>query len=227
MTIEKNKTYDFKKEFWPAVGINKGQWENRKADLLNWISNFFDYELQEGRPIRIHIFEVFGEYQPLPRKVNSTELTQQKQEDYKNFAIASLGTEFKPNSKAKTSREAIFAFGHDKYGHTNVKAVAERYVGPVFDEYGECNNIKRWVWYSTYEPLDNDTLNKWRAIMAEEHISEQEAANAFYRQEQGEDISREQGYFRNAREHFKAEFGEAPILVADWKLKKDEECALP
>lgn len=92
-----------------------------------------------------------------------------------------MGTEFKPNSKAKTSREAIAAFGYEKYGHINTKAVAERYVGPVFNEYGECNHVRHWVWYSTYEPLDAKTLERWRTIMVEEHISEQEAANAFYR----------------------------------------------
>ena len=31
--------------------------------------------------------------------------------------------------------------------------------------------------------------------MSEESISETEAANAFYKQEQGEDISKEKGYF--------------------------------
>ena len=220
VNIEKGKIYDFKKEFWPAVGINKGQWENRKEDLLNWIGNFYEYELHEGRPIRIHILEIIGDYQPLPRKINNVELTKQKQEDYKNFALASLGTEFKPNSKAKTSREAISAFGHEKYGHINAKAVAERYVGPVFNQYGECNNVRRWVWYATYQPLDSATLERWRRIMEEEHISEREAANAFYRQECGEDISKEKGYFKAARDRFVTEFGDYAILVSDWRLKK-------
>jgi hypothetical protein len=131
--------------------------------------------------MRIHIKEIYGEYRPLPRK--GANLMQQKQEDYKTFAIASLGTEFKPNSKAKTSREAMASFGYEKYGHTNVQAVSKRFVGPVFDQYGESNGIRRWVWYETYEPLDELTLERWRVIMTEEHISEQEAANAFYRQE--------------------------------------------
>ena len=63
------------------------------------------------------------------------------------------------------------------------------------------------MWYSSYEPLDAAALEKWRQIMAEESISEQEAANAFYRQEQGEDISKERGYFAKARERLKEEFG--------------------
>ena len=218
LVIEKNHIYDFKKEFWVALDIKKNQWETRRDDLLEWLTNFYDYELYDGRPIRIFIKEIYGTYQPLPRKNLIT--TQQKHEDYKDFTIAALGTEFKPNSKAKVTREAIHSFGHQKYGHDNVQGVSKRYVGPVFDEYGESNGVRRWVWYTTYEPLDERTLERWRAIMAEEHISEQEAANAFYRQEQGEDISREQGYFKRARERFIDEFGSCAILVADWRLKR-------
>lgn len=55
--------------------------------------------------------------------------------------------------------------------------------------------------------------------MAEEHISEQEAANAFYRQEQGEDISKEKGYYKKARTRLKEEFGMNAVLVSDWRLK--------
>lgn len=218
MTVERNHSYDFKAEFWPMVGIKKNQWETRKKDLLEWLENFFDYELIEGRPIRILIKDIYGKYQPLPRKNIFT--AEQKIEDYKEFTIAALGVEFKPNSKAKTSREAINAFGREKYGHDNAEGVSRRFVGPLFDEYGECNNVRRWVWYSTYEPLDDMALERWRRIMEEEHISEREAANAFYRHAEGEDISKEKGYFKAARDRFVTEFGDYAILVSDWRLKK-------
>ena len=217
MVIKKDAVYNFKEEFWPALGISKNTWERRKEDFLEWLTNFYDYELLEGRPIRIHIKEIYGEYRPLPRKLNN--LMEQKQQDYTNFTIASLGTEFKPNSKARVAREAIYSFGQEKYGHTNAEAISRRYVGPVMETYGECNNIKRWVWYSTYEPLDAAALERWRAIMAEEHISEKEAANAFYRHAEGEDISKEKGYFMKARMRFKEEFGDTAILISDWRLK--------
>lgn len=216
--VEAGRIYKFKEEFWPLINVSKNTWDRRKTDFLAWLENFYDYELIEGRPLRIFIKEVYGEYQPLPRKVQ--DLTPQKKDDYTRFAIASLGTEFKPNSKAKTAREAIAAFGYEKYGHTNAESVGKRYISPVFNEYGECDNKKKWVWYSTYEPLDIATLERWRMIMSEEHISEQEAANAFYRQEQGEDISKEKRYFSAARARFKAEFGDFVILTSSWRLKK-------
>ena len=211
--------YEFKTEFWPLIGIKKNQWENRKEDLLEWLTNFYDYELLEGRPLRIHIKEVYGEYQPLPRQVNNTVLSEEKKQRYTAFAIASLGTEFKPNSKAKTTREALDAFGRKDYGHENVQSISKRYIGPAFDQYGETNGIRHWVWYPSYEPLSEKELERWRLIMAEEHISEQEAANAFYRQEQGEDISKEKGYYKKARARLKEEFGMNAVLVSDWRLK--------
>lgn len=211
--------YDFKAEFWPLVGIKKNQWENRKEDLLEWLTNFYDYDLLIGKPLRIHIKEVYGEYQPLPRQVNNTALSEEKKQRYTAFAIASLGTEFKPNSKAKTTREALDAFGRKDYGHENVQSISKRYIGPAFDQYGETNGIRHWVWYPSYEPLSETELERWRLIMAEEHISEQEAANAFYRQEQGEDISKEKGYYKKARARLKEEFGMNAVLVSDWRLK--------
>lgn len=56
----------------------------------------------------------------MPRQVNNTVLSEEKKQRYTAFAIASLGTEFKPNSKAKTTREALDAFGRKDYGHENV-----------------------------------------------------------------------------------------------------------
>lgn len=136
--VEKGKIYNFKEEFWGMVGISKYSWETRKEDVLIWLENFYDYELLEGRPIRIYIKEVYGDYRPLPRQ--GFDLMEQKKRDYTEFAIASLGTEFKPNSKAKTARDAIDSFGLERYGHTNAEAVGKRFVGPAFDKYGESDN---------------------------------------------------------------------------------------
>lgn len=213
------KIYNMKEELFPLLNIPLNQYKARKQDLLVWFKNFFDYEIMNGKPIRIKIVEVYGEYQPLPRKLSITNY-EDKVKDYDTFTIASLGTEFKPNSKSKVAREAIEAFGEEKYGHTSVEAVTKRFVKPAFEKYGESDGIHKWVWYSTYKELDSDTLARWRQIMGEEHISEQEAANAFYKEQQGEDISKEKGFFKNARARFKEEYGSTPILIESWRVKK-------
>jgi hypothetical protein len=60
--------YKFKEEFCVKLNIPMNQANRRQEELLLWLTNFFDYEYLPGNPIRIHIKEVIGEYQPLPRK---------------------------------------------------------------------------------------------------------------------------------------------------------------
>lgn len=213
-------TYLFKTEFWKAHNINHNIYDRRKDDLLKWLENFYDYELTETRPIKIIIKQVFDDYQPLPKK--GTELKSQKLAKYEQFTIAALGNEFKPNSKARIAREAIYEFGEKEYGHYDVIGVANRFVKPAFDKHAESNGRHVWVWYETYIPLDEEDVNEWRNILREEHISEDEMKNAFMKHADGGDISTEVGYFKKARERFKKLHGTAPILVSEWKCRHKE-----
>lgn len=211
--------YNFK-EFCKQLGIPQNQYNRRQEELLLWLTNFYDFELIRSCPIKIKILSVIGEYQPMPRKIpNQDTLNQEKKNKYTTYTIAALGTEFKPNSKAKVARDAISDFGYKEFGHVSAEAVAKRYVKKPFEEYGITNDINVWVYYSTYTPIEQETLEEWRKILKEEHISEEEAANAFYRQEQGQDVSKEKGYYKKALERFKEEHGDIPILVKEWKLK--------
>ena len=63
--------YSLKKEFAPMLGIPNNQIDRRKEELYEWLKNFFVFEILDGVPIRIHIKETIGEYQPLPRKYNN------------------------------------------------------------------------------------------------------------------------------------------------------------
>ena len=58
--IEAGKIYDFKGEFFELTGITMYQFRNRKDDLLEWLKEFYEYELYDGRPIRIYIKRVIG-----------------------------------------------------------------------------------------------------------------------------------------------------------------------
>jgi hypothetical protein len=214
--IEKG-VYDLKNELFPLLGISIGQYKRRREDLMDWLKEFYDYDMLAGRPLKIHITEVYGEYQPLPRKVSSNELQQEKIKDYEDYVKSILTPEYQYMTKRKISREAIAEFGNIKYGHLNQDAVARRYVGPALNKYGEEDKAKYWVWYSSYLPLDDAELEHWRNILREEKISEQEASNAFYRYAQGQDISAELGYYRNAMDRIIAEKGDRPILSTRWR----------
>lgn len=215
--------YLLKKEFGPMLGIPNNQIDRRKEELYEWLKNFFVFDILDGIPVRINIKEIIGEYQPLPRKYNNTmrqERVAKAKKQYEEYTIKSLPKKYAPTSKSYIARNAIEDFGYEEYGHESAKYIAAAYVKEPFDNNAETNNKNVWVYCSSYEPLDEETLIKWKKILMEEHISEKEAANAFYRQEQGEDVSKEKSYYKNALERFKVEVGEIPVLVKEWRLKK-------
>ena len=215
--LEINKVYRFKDEFAKELNLPFNQINRRQEELLEWLKNFYDYEFLPGNPIRIIIREIYGEYQPMPRKFS--DLTQEKKEKYTEFTIASLGPEFEPNSQARIARKAIQKFGKSLYSHTNVQAVAKRYIKEPMETYGESDNQNVWVWHSSYEPLGDELLIEWRHILKECKISEEEAADAFYRQESGEDISKEKQYYKNALREFQNRYSDIPVRVSKWRLR--------
>jgi hypothetical protein len=188
---------------------------------MDWLTEFYDYEILEGKPIRIQINEVYGDYKPLPRKsYNKEERAKQKQEDYSNYVKLHLHKEFTPESKAHMSRKAIMDFGMDRYNHISDEAVAKRYVGPAMEKYGEKSDNYYWVYYDTYKKMSQKDLDAWFTILNHNQIGEQEAANAFYRQEQGEDVTKEKNAFKAALKEFKEKYHSIPVKVPEWRLKR-------
>ena len=213
--------YDLKEEFFITLEIAENQWKRRKEDLLNWLTNFFDYEILKGRPLKIHIKEVYGNYQPLPRKFNNKELTAKKIEDYNNFTIAALGTEFKPNSKSKVAREAIDSFGFEKYGHFSQESVAKRYIKPAFEKYGESDHMRKWVWYNTYEIAEDAAVEEWRNLFDRMKVDPNKYNEEFYfKVMQEEDIAREKAAYKLVIDNFKQKYGDFLVLVESWRVKR-------
>lgn len=221
--IKKNEIYRLT-ELCTELEVTKHQRENRLDDLLEWLTNFYDYDFirgGNGAPHMIQINEIYGDYQPLPRKMPSqTELNYEKMKDYEIFTIAALGAEFKPNSKARIARQAIQSFGSSKYHHTNSEAVAKRYIKKPFEEHGETNNQWCWVWYDTYIKLSSEEELEWRSILRQEEIAEDQAANAFYKKAEGESIEAELNKYQKAKDRMQDKFGDFPVRVRQWKAKE-------
>lgn len=53
----KQGIYLFKEEFCKELKIPQNQYNRRQDDLLIWLSNYYDFELLKGCPIRIHVRE--------------------------------------------------------------------------------------------------------------------------------------------------------------------------
>lgn len=207
-----------RKELNEKYSIPKNQWNLKHDELLNHLQEYMDIieiKTEKGR----YSYEVKGELPDLIPPLKES-LIEQKKKDYEKYTIKALGTEFKPNSKSKIAREAIIDFGSEKYGHTSQESVVKRYVREPFDKYGVSDGNKYWCYYDTYEPLTAEAIAEWRTILVEEHISEKEAAYAFYKAQQGEDITKERNYYKNALRRFKEKYDSIPVLVSRWKCGK-------
>lgn len=198
--------------------INKNTWSRRHDDLLEYLNDYMCIKEREDNGRYYYDIDqdiLPQEIPPIPRKSNMKE----KKDEYKKFTIGALGVEYKPNSKAKVARDAIDKFGCSKYGHSSVAAVVRRYVGPVMEEEGEHSNHMVWVDCFTYEILDTELVNILKQMFKDEKLSEEEMANAFIKQQQGEDISEEKSGYKKVIDRFKEEYGVIPIKVYEWKLK--------
>lgn len=216
-------TYALKEELFPLTGITIYQYKHRKDELLEWMKEYFDYELNENvKPIQITIKDVFGEYEPLPTKKYDLKNTrEEKKRDYDQYVKDNLPKEPTPYSKAKMSREAMQDFSFKKYGHQSISAVVRRYVGPAMEEFGEHDENMVWVMHNTYAQLDENQLKHWHKILTEEHIDEEAMKNAFIRHSEGEDISAEVSYFQCAQTRFMEVYGGRPIKVYAWRAKQN------
>lgn len=220
--------YRLKEEFFKELGISEGQYRRRQSELLSWLKEFYDYVILENtKPLLIEIKEIYGEYQPLPRKTYNAEarekLTQEKVEMYNAFVDSRFSSDnWILTSKMEEARIAIDDFGKEKFGHSNCKAVASRYISPAMNNVCEKSDEHYWVSYPDYNLLSDEEIQAWHDIMREEHISEREAANAFYRMSQGEDVTKEQNYYKRALDRFKAQYKFIPILVSKYRRKENK-----
>lgn len=224
------KTYKFKEEFCKELGIPMNQPNRRKSELLIWLTNFYDYELLQGRPLLIKINEIYDmDYVPLPRKLPSQEeLNNQKKQDYNNYVIENLPKELTPMSKTKMSRDAINDFGHAKYGHKSPSTVARTYVGPAMEEHGIKTTQRFWCWAKTYEVLNDDVLFEWREILAKWKCTEKEVYNAFCKKQtlnNDEEIVRLEGAFKAALNEFRDKYFDGVVLVPKWRIASAAEKA--
>lgn len=206
---ELNKKYNIDNHSW-----------TRKHDLV--MEHLSDYmTITETKEKGQYVYEIVGTVPetipPIPRKSKRAEI----QQDYDEF-VSGYFHNFLPRyaSRAKVAREGMAAFGTRKYGHNNAQSVAQKYISFSFEKYvEEVPGSRRWVWYETYEPLDKDTLQRWLDILKEEHITEEQQAEAFRDYADGEDISKAVGYYKRAISKFYEEFHDYTVKVAQYLRK--------
>lgn len=202
--------------------LDRNIWNRRHDDILDHLRDFMNIEERQTDTGRFYYVvdedSLPEEIPPLPRKNNA----QDKRIDYEEYTLRNMTREYQINTKVNIARGAIREFGREKYGHRSENAVAARYVGPVMDEKCQRSSDMFWVNSETYEIMDVEQVGIFFKFLRKHHITEQQAANAFYKQAQGEDISVELNSYKSALEEFYETCHYIPIKVYKWKIKPED-----
>lgn len=199
--------------------ICQSNWATKHDLVMEHLSNYM--EITESKEKGYYVYEIAGEVPdiipPIPRKRKSVEA----QKDYDEF-VQQYFNDSKPRyaSEAEVARAGIAAFGMKKYRHHHVGSVVRRYISSSFKKYvEEVPNSDCWIWQTSYEPLDDYTLQRWLNILEEEHITEKEQAAAFRDFVEGLDITEAIDAYRRAISRFYEEFNDYTVKVPQYLLK--------
>jgi hypothetical protein len=207
-------------ELSKRYNISNNDWARRHDDLIEYLNQFMNIKEENENGRYYYIIEAeeseLPEFIPkIPRKINK----QERYDDYENFTIKALGTELKPNSKAKIAREAIEDFGRKKYNHNSQKYVAKEYISPFVEKHGEHTDYMIWVDCETYFPLDDDQLTFLRETFKNQNLTEKKMAEAFVKIQEGEDVTEEEAAYKKVINLFRDKYAFYPIKVYKWKVK--------
>lgn len=139
-------------------GLSTDQWKRNHDKIIQYLSDYFSVFVEEKTDGNryYYLVEYEGEWPEIP-KFNARQFNkQQREQDYEEFVKDNLPNEFAPESKARMSRVAIREFGNKKYKHCSSQTVAERYVGPAMEKFGEKSGVKVWVNHKTYIKLNEE-----------------------------------------------------------------------
>lgn len=150
MQIELNKNYSTQ-AFRNILGVSTKIWNTRREDVLEHAATFFDYEIIcEGRNKYYVIKEIFGEYEPLPRKKKSIEV-----KEYYAQETSKIVKQEPTNTGSNIARNIVAT--SNKYEHK--EGTVSVYVRSILKE-GYKVDSKVWCKRSAdglhYEPIDEE-----------------------------------------------------------------------
>ena len=145
-------TYSLK-ELLNILHITKDSWKKRRQEYLDWFNCFFDYEITtQGKKTFFIIKEIFGDYEPLPRKKKSIEV-----KEYYAQETSKIVKQEPTNTGANIARNIIAI--NNKYDHK--EGTASVYVRNILKE-GYQVDSKVWCCRTQdglhYTPITDEQL---------------------------------------------------------------------
>ena len=147
-----NTTYSLR-ELLEILHITRDSWKKRRQEYLDWFNCFFDYEITtQGKNTIFTIKEIFGDYEPLPRKKKSIEV-----KEYYKQETSKIVKQEPTNTGSNIARNIVAA--SNKYDHK--EGTASVYVRSILKE-GYKVDGKVWCKRTPdglhYEPIEEEHL---------------------------------------------------------------------
>ena len=156
------KAYETK-ELMSVLGITRSSWGRRKEEYLDWFKLFFDYDIVIQGEKRVYIIkEIFGEYEPLPRKKKSIEV-----KEYYVQETSKIVKQEPTNTGSNIARNIVAV--NNKYDHK--EGTASVYVRSILKE-GYRVDGKIWC-KRTEDGLHYEPINEEQIAYLNECITQQ------------------------------------------------------
>lgn len=145
-------TYSLK-DLLNILHITRDSWKKRRQEYLDWFNCFFDYEItMQGKNTFFIIKEVFGDYEPLPRKKKSIEV-----KEYYVQETSKIVKQEPTNTGSNIARNIVAT--NNKYAHK--EGTASVYVRSILKE-GYRVDGKVWCKRTEdglhYEPISEEQI---------------------------------------------------------------------
>lgn len=148
--------------FYQSVGVSRKVWSKNKEDVLDWLSNFFEYEILNNTYVLIK--KQIAEVQPYPRK---SKCKKEEMEKFYKF-IAAMGIKDATSQTAVYKPVSVIAREYKDYiqAHTSHKlSTAEVYLRKAMKEIAVVDKKdSKWVWVnkdtSLCEPLTDAEVDE-------------------------------------------------------------------
>ena len=236
--IEIGVEYSFKEEFCKQILEERvNVYERQRKSFLQWLEEFFDYELIKSRPLKIIIYKIKKEYEYFPKYDISKRLEIRKEREnmikdyiinviFKEDFYAEIYLSYAKIARDMQKRRLILDI--------NWRTLAYNYVKPVLNGIAEKIPPKDYVWKDNYKPLERKEVEAWYVVL-KRYFDKQETmenilaweeliqANdeADYTNMQKVINKQKRQYYRKAQREFEAEHGDFPIKAYKWKLNDE------
>lgn len=160
-------------EFKEILHITKWQWEEKKEDLLEYLKLFFNYEITRvGRGYCVEVFEQYAEYESMPRKSKTKEMSEYYYECTREEVKAQPW-----NTGSNIARNII---AKDKNIYEHAEGTIGHYVRPIVKEnFTSPNSNTQWMKLAedklSYEPLTEEELDYLQHLFDTNNVNNNKA----------------------------------------------------